>query len=395
MPDTAVKDDARTGARQQPRGAVASDRVPTPPHPGADEPIRVPRLLVAGSELGWRFLVCVAALAVIVFAITKVSFAFIPAFIALLFATLLTPPARWLQRRGAPPALATTTVFLGGLLAFAGVIALLVPPMVSEFSTLGEQVRKGVDQLVGYLGHAPFNLDEERLQRQIDGLDDRLQRNAGSMSSGFLSGAMAAGQFLGGVVIMLVLLFFFVKDGPRLWRWVLRLFPEPRRPVVDEVGERSWHVLTQYVRGVVIVAAVDAIGIGIALWLIGVPLALPLAIFTFFASFIPIVGAFTAGLFATLVALVSGGPVDAALVIAATLLVQQLEGNVLYPMIVGRTLELHPIVILLAVTIGGVLAGIVGAALAVPIAAMAAAAIVTVRRNTPGGEVAVEARTEC
>ena len=395
MPDTVVEDEARTGTRTRPRGGVSMDKMPPPRPPGADEPIRVPRLLVAGSELGWRFLICVAAFAVVIYAITKVSFAFIPAFIALLLATLLTPPARWLERRGAPPALATTVVFLGGLAAISGLFALLIPPMVSEFSTLGDQVRKGVDQLVGYLGNAPFNMNEQALQKEIDSIDNRLQQNSGSISSGVLSGAAFAGQLLAGLAIMLVLLFFFVKDGPRLWRWVLRLFPYARRPVVDEVGQKSWVVLTSYVRGVAFVAAVDAIGIGLALVIIGVPLALPLAILTFFAAFIPVVGAWAAGLTATLVALVSGGPVDAGLVILATVIVQQVEGNVLYPMIVGRTLELHPIVILLAVTVGGVLAGIVGAAIAVPLAAMAAAAIVTVRRHTPGGEVAVEATTEC
>ena len=159
---------------------------------------------------------------------------------------------------------------------------------------------------------------------------------------------------------------------------------------MQQAGEESWRVLTHYVRGVVLVAVVDAVGIAIALWLIGVPLVAPLAILTFFAAFIPVIGAYAAGAACALVALVHGGPVDALLVVGATFLVQQLEGSVLYPMIVGRQLELHPIAILLVVTVGGITAGIIGAAIAVPIAAVAAVTIKVVREHTDGGDVVVE-----
>jgi predicted PurR-regulated permease PerM len=193
------------------------------------------------------------------------------------------------------------------------------------------------------------------------------------------------------MLITLVVLFFFVKDGPRLWSWVVKLFPETRRDAIEQVGDESWKALTHYVRGVVLVATIDAVGIGIALWLIGVPLVIPLAILTFFAAFVPIVGAIAAGAICALVALVSGGPFDALLVVGATLLVQQLEGNVLYPTIVGRQMELHPIAIFLAVTIGGVTAGIVGAAIAVPVAAVTAVAMKVAREQTAGtGEVPVQ-----
>jgi predicted PurR-regulated permease PerM len=167
------------------------------------------------------------------------------------------------------------------------------------------------------------------------------------------------------------------------------VFPDARKAALDELGERSWHVLTAYVRGVVFVAFVDAVGIGLALFLIGVPLVLPLALITFILAFVPLLGAIVAGAAAALVALVAVGPTAALLVIGAVILVQQVEGNILYPMIVGRTVSLHPVAVFLAVTIGGLLYGIVGAALAVPLATVAAATIKVVDRHSVHGEVAV------
>lgn len=374
-----VKEEPRTGAplRPLPRGPAPRE-------------VRIPRMLVAGSELSWRFLVCVAALAVIVYGIAKISFAFIPVLVALLLATLLVPPARALQRRGFPAAGATSVVFLGSLLVFAAIFALLTPPVVNEFGTIGDRVREGADKLGTYLADSPLGLEEDKVQREIDRVDDRLRENSGAITSGVLSGAALVGQFLAGLLITLVVLFFFVKDGPRIWQWVVRLFPETRRPAMEQVGRESWRALTHYVRGVITVATVDAVGIGLALWIIGVPLVIPLAILTFFAAFVPIVGSIVAGAVCALVALVHGGPIDAALVVGAALLVQQVEGNVLYPMIVGRQMELHPIAILLAVTIGGITAGIVGAAIAVPIAAVAAVALKVAREQTAGGEVPIQ-----
>lgn len=387
---TTVQEEPRTGAHEARTGA------PLRPAPRAQPPreVRIPRMLVAGSELGWRFLVCIAALAVVVYGVSKVSFAFIPVFIALLLATLLVPPARWLQRRGAPPALATAVVFLGALAAFAALIALLAPTVVNEFGAIGDHVRQGADKLGRYLADSPLHLDEDKVQREIDRVDDRIRDNSGAITSGVVSGAAIVGQLFAGLLITLVVLFFFVKDGPRIWAWVVRLFPETRRDAIEQVGVESWAVLTQYVRGVVTVATVDALGIGFALWLIGVPMVVPLALLVFFTAFIPVVGSVIAGVVCALVALVNGGPVDALLVIGATLVVQQLEGNVLYPTIVGRRMELHPIAILLAVTIGGITAGIVGAAIAVPIAAVAAVAMKVAREQTAGGEIPVET-VEC
>jgi predicted PurR-regulated permease PerM len=351
--------------------------------------IRAPRLLVAASEISWRALVVIAAAVVVAYGVIKVGFVAIPVLIALLIATLLVPPARWLERRGLGRTLSTTIVFVGGVLALVLVIAGVSAAIASEAGTLSKQVSGGADKLGTLVADLPFGLDEREVQRQIDTIDDRVRENSAAIRDGVVSGAAAAGQFLGGLAIMLVVLFFFVKDGSRMWDRLCRLFPAERRPALDEMGERSWRVLTAYVKGLMLVAFVDAVGIGIGLAIIGVPLVVPLAVITFLFAFVPIVGAIAAGAAAALVALVSIGPGAALAVIGLVVLVQQLESNLLYPWIVGKTVELHPLVVLLAVAIGGVLYGVVGAALAVPLALLATAAVSVVRHHAIQGEVTV------
>ena len=376
-------------AVDEPRINAPKERPTGPVRSGQDQTIRVPRLLVAASEVSWRLLVCLAAATVVVFGLTKIGFAVVPVVIALLLSTLLVPPARWLEARRVPRALAATIVFIAGVLLFSSIVALVVGGVASEADELSKQVRGGADELGGYIADLPFGFDEREVQKQIDGIDDRVRENSGSIRNGVISGALAAGQLLGGLAIVLVVLFFFIKDGSQMWDRVCRLFPPARRPALDEMGERSWDVLSAYVRGVFFVALVDAIGIGLALLIVGVPLVLPLAVLTFILAFVPLVGAFVAGAAAVLVALVAVGPVAALVILGTVILIQQLEGNVLYPWIVGRTMELHPVVVLLAVTIGGLLYGIVGAALAVPLAAVLGAAASVVQHHSIHGEVPV------
>ena len=354
-----------------------------------DAVIRIPRLLVIASEISWRLLICIAAGGVVVFGLTRIGFAVIPVIVALLLSTLFIPPARWLQRHRVPNALAATIAFLGGVLLLAGVVTLIGSGIAQEADSLPDQISGGAQELGALIADLPFGIEERDVQRQIDSIDDRLRGNSDSLRNGVLSGALAAGQLLAGLLIVLVVLFFFIKDGARMWGWMCRLFPPARRPALDELGERSWTVLTAYVRGVVFVAFVDAVGIGLALLVVGVPLVLPLALLTFILAFVPLIGAIAAGAAAVLVALVSEGPAAALIILGAVVVVQQVEGNILYPMVVGRTVQLHPVAVLLAVTIGGLLYGIVGAALAVPIAVVAAAAATTIQHHSVHGEVAV------
>jgi putative heme transporter len=354
------------------------DAAPEPP-PGRG----VPRSLVTASELGWRFLVVVAAVAVLAYALWYVRLVALPAFIALLLATVLVPPARALRRHGLGPGAATGIVFAGSMLVAGLLATLIVPPVAAEVGVLADTITGGAQELGRLVASGPFGLSDAQVQSAIDGLSDRLHASSGDIASGVLSGAVIVGQILAGVLLTLVLLFFFVKDGPRLWAWAVRMFPENVRRRVDEAGQRSWAVLGAYVRGQTLVATVDATLIGIGLAVLGLPLVLPLAVLTFVAAFVPIVGAFVAGAAAVLIALVAKGLGVALIVLGLNLAVQQIEGNVLYPTIMRRTIELHPVATLLVVGAGGVVAGVIGALVAVPIAAVVATALPILRGEPP------------
>jgi putative heme transporter len=358
---------------------------PPEPEAGPDPPPRrgVPRSLVTASELGWRFLVVVAAIAVLAYGLWYVRLVALPAFLAVLLATVLVPPVRALRRRGLRPGAATGVVFFGGLLVAAGLAALIVPPFASEVGTLTNTITGGAQELGRLVASGPFGLDQNEVQSAIDGLSDRLHASSGDIAAGVLSGAVIVGQIVAGALLTLVLLFFFVKDGAPLWAWAVRMFPENVRGRVDEAGRRSWSVLGAYVRGQTLVATVDAVFIGIGLALLGLPLVLPLAVLIFVAAFVPIVGAFAAGAAAVLIALVSKGAGVALAVLALNLVVQQIEGNVLYPLVMRRTIELHAVATLLVVGAGAVVAGIIGALVAVPIAAIVATALPILRGEPP------------
>jgi predicted PurR-regulated permease PerM len=359
--------------RRPPREAVPADPAPRR---------GVPRSLVLASELGWRFLVVVGAIAVLAYGLWYVRLVALPAFLALLLSTILVPPARALRRRGLRPALATLIVFLGGLLVVVGVGALVVPPFASEVGKLSDTITGGAQEL-GRLLAGPLGLSHDQVQSAIDSISRKLHASGGDIASGVVSGAVIAGQIVAAALLTLVLLFFYVKDGASLWRWTVRLFPAGVRPRVDDAGQQSWLMLGAYVRGQALVATVDAVFIGIGLAIVGLPLVLPLAVLIFVGAFVPIVGAFVAGAAAVLIALVSKGAGAALVVLGINLAVQQLEGNVLYPMIMRKTIELHPVATLLIVGAGGVLAGIIGALVAVPIAAVVATVLPILRGHEP------------
>lgn len=374
---------------------TSSDDVPvlpaaaTTPEGSRDRrrPVTVPRSLAVLSELGWRFLVCVAALVVIVYGLWQLRLVLLPVFVAMLAATILAPGAVWLRRRRVHRTIATLIVYVGGLGVLGVVGWLIVPATIHEFDELGKQVGSGIDEVGDWLATGPFGLSEAEVQDAIDELSTRVQNSAEDIASGVYTGALVAFQVLAGILIAFVVTFFLVRDGDRMWDWAVRLTPERRRETIHAAGEEGWRVLSAYVRGITVIAAVDAIAIGLALWLIGVPLVMPLALLTFVLAFIPFVGAFTAGVAAALVALVSGGWFDALLVVIAVTAIQQLEGDLLYPVIVGKTVELHPVAVLVCVGAGAILGGIIGAFLAVPVAAVVATVIPLVRREAEAGRL--------
>jgi predicted PurR-regulated permease PerM len=361
-----------------PQVADGHQASPGPARPGD----AVPGWLRLTAGLSWRAVVTVGALALLVYALTKLALVFLPIFIAILISTLLYPVVRFLRRRGAPPALAAAATMLGLVALLAVVIALIAPSIAGQFTDLGDQLRQGTTQVTGYLSDH-FGISRGDIDRRVEQTLNRARQNSGEIGARVLSGAALVGEALTGVILTVLLTFFFLKDGGRIWGWLTSLLGPRARPHAEELGRRSFTALGGYVHGIAFVGLVDAVLIGLALLIIGVPLVVPLMILTFLAAFFPLVGAVLAGLAAALIALVAKGVVAALLVVGAILLVQQVEGHLLYPLVVGRSVQLHPVAIILALAVGGVLAGIVGAFLAVPVASLIAVAIDYARGQPP------------
>jgi len=346
----------------------------------------VPFGIRVAAAFAWRLLLLAAAVAVLAHVAATLRLVVVPAVLAVFLAVLLDPLKRRLERTPLPSGAAAAAAMVVFLLVIGGTFALLAPAVVDELDTLQADVEEGARQVLEWAGEGPLNTTDAQIEDVIAGATGRLEDNAGAVSSGVLSGAALVAEVIAGLLLAVILTFFFLKDGGRLWQWVLRRAGQDRRAGMEAIGERIWTTLGLYLRGVLIVAAFDAVFIGLALVLVGVPLALPLTVITFIAAFVPIVGAIVAGAAATLVALVSGGLDEALIVLAAVIVIQQLESQLLSPIVIGRAVALHPGVVLVAVTAGAVTFGVIGAAIAAPIAAVIKAA--TTVLATGNGEVA-------
>ena len=295
-----------------------------------------------------------------------------PLVVALLLTTLTWPLARFLRRHGWPPALAASVVTLVSLLVATGIIVLIAVPVAGEAGKLAAGVVDGIQTVREWAAGPPLNIGDAQVNSASNAAIDRIQSSVGSIVTATVTGVGTVVNGLVTTVLAIFLMFFFLKDGPRFLPWLTRQLPGRLAVDLPTVALRSWDTLGAFVRSQAFVGLLDAVFIGVGLWIVGVPLVLPLAVLTFVTAFVPIVGALFAGLVAVLIALVFNGPVDALIVLAIIVAVQQLEGNVFQPMVQSRGLGLHASVVLLAVTLGGSLAGIVGSLLAVPVAALAA-----------------------
>lgn len=308
----------------------------------------------------------------IVVALLRLTVVVIPTLIAIILTCALWPVVR-LCRRVMSNMLSAWTVFLGSLLFLGGIGTALVFSVINEWDTLVEQAVQGFNQLrdwvEDFVGQLGFSIDQSQIDSAVDTVTSFL--TSAEFGTGAVTTISAAGTFVTGLVLLLVILFFLLKDGDRIWAFFVSWTPEHFRAQWIISGDRALHTFGGYIRGTAIVAAVDALGITLALLILQVPLAIPLGVIVFLGAFIPLVGATVAGILATLVALVANGPVVALIVLAAVILVNQLEGNFLQPVVMATTLSLHPLVVLMALTAGTVLAGIVGAVLAVPLVAVA------------------------
>lgn len=323
------------------------------------------------AAYGWRLALLALLVVLAVKALAHVVVVVIPVVAALFLAALLEPEARRLRGRGVPAWAAALTCIVVALAAIGGAALLVLPAVADQFSQVRTSAGLGLERLAGLIADA-LPIDEADLREAFRQAIDSL-RSSLATTTGLVGAARTVFVVVIGAFITLFALFFFLKDGRRFAGWSAGLAPRARQGEVRSLLARAWSTLEFYARGVVFVGVVDAVLIGLALYLIGVPLVLPLAVLTFFGAFFPFIGAIVAGAVAALVALFAGGVADALLVLGAVLVVQQLEGNVLYPLVMRRQVDLHPLVTLLAVTVGGVLAGILGAFLAVPVAAVVAA----------------------
>ena len=314
-----------------------------------------------------QILAVVAVVAVFGFVGTRLTLVVVPVLIALVLAAAIYPLVAFLRGHGLPPLLATWISILTLVALLSAIVWLVVLAVVDQWDELRSQALDGFDSLQTYIQNLPFNITDEQIASVRESAVSLLQSDA--VGSGAIAGVSQTADFVAGFFIMIVVLFFFLKDGPAMWEFLLRPFEGHRYERGQRVGGATIRTLGGYVRGTAIVATVDAVGIGIGLAIVGVPLVIPLSVLVFLLAFIPLVGATLAGILAALVTLVAVGPVEALIVVAIVVGVNQLEGDFLQPIVMGRTLRLHPLVILFALTTGTVLVGITGAVLAVPIAA--------------------------
>ncbi|MFJ7423037.1 AI-2E family transporter [Streptomyces uncialis] len=297
-----------------------------------------------------------------------------PLIIGLLLTTLTWPPTRFLRRHGWAPALAASTVTVLFLLSAVGVAAMITVPVASQSGELTTGVVEGIHQVREWAAGPPLNIGDDQITEGVDTAVSRVQGSVDSIITTVFTGLSTVVNGVVTALLAVFLMFFFLKDGPRFLPWLARQLPGRLAKDVPTLAARGWDTLGSFVRSQALVGLLDAVLIGLGLWLLGVPLVLPLVVLTFVSAFVPIIGALFAGLVAVLIALVSNGPADALIVLVIIVAVQQLEGNVFQPMIQSRGLGLHAGMVLLAVTLGGSLAGIVGSLIAVPLAALLAVA---------------------
>jgi putative heme transporter len=334
----------------------------------------VPLNLQRAASWSWRLLVCAAAVLAGLAVLWYLRVIVLPAMVALTIAPALTPLAGVFRRvRLERPAAAFA--LLAGLAVVAGLAAIVTTSVLAQFDELRDAVSEAVDEITNRLEDDPFNLSFDRRDDLQSSLADSWRDASGYLASGVEAGV----GLITGLVLAIALLYFVLRDGPELWAWVLRRFAPETRPVVDRAGRRAWTVIGGFVRGTALIAAIDAILIGLGLWLLGVPLAFALAVLVFLGAFVPFVGAFVSGLVAVLVAFADEGWEIALVALAIVVGVQFVEGNFLQPIIQSRTVDLHPAVILLAVAAGASLFGILGAYLAVPVTAVVFAVIASVQ----------------
>ncbi len=363
-----------------PGTAATLDRV-TEPKPSAADAVHP--IVRQTAEWAWRLLVIFALVAVLAAAVRRLDTVVIPLAIALLAAALLAPLVDWMQRRGVPRVIGVFIALVGSLGLVAGVMTFVVEQFVVGVPQLSDEFTASIHKVQDWLITGPMHLSDDQIRTAGDAAIRTVQSNQDTLTSGALTTATMIGHILTGTFLTLFILIFFLYSGHQIWEFVTRIVPRPHRERVRTAGGLGFGSLVGFVRATVAVAAVDAIGIGAGLALLGVPLALPLASLVFISAFIPIIGAFLAGFVAVFIALVTKGFVTALIVLGIIVAVMQIEGHILQPLLLGRAVRIHPLAVVLAIAAGVVLGGIAGGLLAVPLVAVLNTAIRSLLADDP------------
>lgn len=331
----------------------------------------IPYSVRIAASWAWRIGLILVVGGALIWLLSRISFIIIPVMVAALLAGLLSPVTGWLRRRRLPNGAAVAITILGFLGLISGALALVGRQLASGFGQLWTQALTGLQQIQSWLADGPLHLTADQMDQYVQDATTALQNNSSSILTGALSFGSSAGHFAAGLLLSLFILIFFLLEGGRIWAFLVRLLPKKAQAATDGAGRRGWTSMVNYSRVQMFVAFVDAVGIGAGAAIIGVPLALPLAVMVFLGSFIPVVGALVTGVVAVLLALVANGPVNALIMLAIVLAVQQLESHVLQPLVMGKAVALHPVAVILSVAAGAYLAGIPGALFSVPVLAVA------------------------
>ncbi|MCV7091897.1 AI-2E family transporter [Mycobacterium interjectum] len=349
-------------------------------------------LVRKAAAWAWRLLILLAAVVALLWVVKKLEVIVVPVLLALMVSALLVPAVDWIDKKGLPRGAAVALVLLGGFAIFGGILAFVIVQFVYGLPDLTDQISRSIDSTRRWLIEGPLHLRGEQISNAGNAAIEALHNNQAKLTSGALATAATITEVVGAGVLVLFTLIFFLYGGRNIWAYVTKIFPAGVRHRVREAGNAGYGSLISYVRATFLVALTDAAGVGTGLAIMGIPLALPLASLVFLGAFIPLVGAVIAGFLAVVVALLAKGFVYALITLGLLVAVNQLEAHLLQPLVMGRAVSIHPLAVVLAISTGGVLAGIVGALLAVPTVAFLNNAIQVLLAPDPAAEA--EEQTE-
>jgi predicted PurR-regulated permease PerM len=363
------------------REGPESDIVVVPEGPRLDIVAVINRWVELLAAYAWRLLVIAAAAVGVLWLVAEMWVAFAALAVAVLLTRALAAPRAWLGRR-LPRGAAAGIALLGLLVVGGGVVAGISVAVAGQLSDLGPTVSEAIDDIEEWVvEESPFDVSRADIDEFRASLGERFSSSVRDSSGSIVSGALVAAEVGLSLLLALIITFFALKDGDRFVAWVRGALPAEHRPAADRIARRAWATLGGYLRGAALLGVVEGTIIAITLWLVGAELAVPMGVLTLVAAFVPFAGAIAAGAVAVLVALATGGVTAAVVVLVVALVVQQVDNDLLAPVVYGRALDLHPVVILLAITGGAALFGIAGGVLAVPVVAVAWNAVAEARRG--------------